>query len=220
MSYGQLNPHFNFYTYTPEQDFYADFIDEEIRITGTEVLYIPKTFESIDEILGEPIKSLHNKFYPMPARITNVEGYTGNPDMMTTLGVQFQPESEWVISKRIFKSMKIPDRELRPHEGDLLLVGPYQSSANDPIWTNSLFEMTYVKRDTPNWPLGRYYVWSINCQLYQVSYERFNTGNTHIDRITTQYSNEEDIKQGINNNLDSKKVSLVDFDETNPFSGL
>lgn len=220
MSYGQLNPWFNFYTNTQEQDFYADFIDEEIRLAGTECLYIPKEMASVDSILGEPYQSLYTQFFPIAARLASMVGYEGQPDVMTNFGIEFQPQSEWIISKRMFKAMNIPSRLLRPNEGDLLLVGNYQSTSKDPIFTNSLFEMTYVKRDTPNWPLGRYYVWAINCQLYAVDGERFKTGNAHIDRITTQYSNKAALDSGINAGLEKKIVDLVDFTEDNPFGNL
>lgn len=220
MCIGVLNKYFDFYSYTPEQDFYADFVDEEICLAGTEILYIPKDVVDIDGILCEPYQALHNRFYPMAARLSNIQGYEGNPDVMTQFGVQFQPETEWIISKRMFRNMKIPERDLRPNEGDLILVGSAQATSSDPVFTNSLFEITYVKRDVPNWPLGRYYVWAINCQLYTVSGEKFETGNAHIDRINTQYSNAEDLKQGINKSLEDKKIELVDFSETNPFGNL
>lgn len=212
-----MNEYFDFYTYTPEQDFFADFVDEEIRLAGTEVLYIPKDITDVDSILCEPYQSLHNRFYPIAARLSDVMGYSGQPDVMTQFGVQFKPEAEWIISKRMFRDMKIPGRDLRPNEGDLILVGSAQSTMSDPIFTNSLFEITYVKRDMPNWPLGRYFVWAINCQLYTVSGEKFDTGNAHIDRINSQYNNSEDLKQGINAGLEQKKVEIVDFTETNPF---
>jgi hypothetical protein len=175
---------------------------------------------SIDSILGEPYQSLYNQFFPIAARLTTPAGYEGQPDIMTPIGIQFQPSSEWVISKRMFKSLNVPGRPYRPNEGDLLLVGNYQSTAEDPLWTNSLFEMTYVKRDTPNWPLGRYYVWAINCQLYAVDGEKFETGNPHIDRINTQYGPQAALDAGINLGLENKTVDLVDFTEDNPFGNL
>jgi hypothetical protein len=220
-TYGTLNPHFNFYSNPQEQEFYADFIDEEIRLAGVEVLYIPKSFDSIDYLLGEPYQSLHDRFYPMAVRMTDIMGYSGQPDVMTQLGIQFQPACTVIISKRMFRSLKITDRLLRPHEGDLLLVGSEQSTATDPIYSNSLFEITYVPREaSTNWPLGKYYQWDVKCELYNVSYEKFNTGNAHIDRINSQYNNPSDLKQGINKGLEDKKPELIDFSEQNPFSGL
>lgn len=201
--------------------FYADFVDEEIRLAGIEVLYIPKDFESVDKILGEPYRALHSRYYPMAVRLVEITGYGGNADVMTQFGVQFQPECTLTISKRVFKNLKIPERELRPREGDLILIGSVQATSNDPVMTDSLFEITYVPREaSTNWPLGTYFVWEVKCQLYNASYEKFETGSPHIDRINTQYGNEADLLQGINKGLEEKKIELVDFSESNPFSGL
>lgn len=124
MSYGTLNKWFDFYHQTNEQNFYADFVDEEIRLTGTECLFIPKTFESVDKILGEPYKTLYDRYYPLACRLTTPEGYGGDGDIMSQFGLRFSNNSEWVISKRMFRDLKISDRSIRPLEGDLLMVGP------------------------------------------------------------------------------------------------
>ena len=148
-------------------------------------------------------------------------GYDGEPDVMTQFGIAFKPQATLVISKRMFKEFKIPGRELRPHEGDLILVGSSQATSSDPLYTNSLFEDTYVPRETStNRPLGNHFVWEVKCELYTASYEKFDTGNAHIDRINSQYGNDADLLQGINKGLEKKKVELIDFSETNPFSGL
>lgn len=216
MSYGTLNPHFNFTTYTPEQDLYNDLVDENIRMFGVECLFIPRGFVEIDSILGEPYQTLYNRFFPIPCINTNPVG-DAPPDLMTQFGVQFQAEDEWFISKRIFRNLKIPERELRPFEGDLLLFGNYQSTAELPVFNNTLYEITYVQRDSPNWTLGRYSTWKLKTKMAVLSNEKFDTGNPHIDRANTQYSNESDLLQGINENLNIKKETLIDFDEKNPF---
>ena len=58
-------------------------------------------------------------------------------DMMTQFGLRFMNTSEWVISKRMFRSLNIEDRLLRPLEGDLLMVGPSGGleTATDPQFT-------------------------------------------------------------------------------------
>ena len=220
-TYNTLNPYFDFFNQSAEKAFYADFIDEEIRLAGVEVLYIVKDFDSVDELLGEPYQALHNRYYPMAVRVTNISGYDGEPDVMTQFGIQFKPQATLTVSKRMFKNLKIPERELRPHEGDLILVGSAQATASDPVYSNSLFEITYVPREaSTNWPLGNYFVWEVKCELYTVSYEKFDTGNPHIDRINSQYGNPADLLQGINSGLENKKSELIDFSEKNPFSGL
>lgn len=102
----------------------ADFIDEDIRLSGTECLFIPKTYESVDKILGEPYKALYDRYYPLPCRLTTPEGYGGEGDVMSQFGLRFMNTSEWIISKKMFRGLNIPNRDIRPFEGDLLMVGP------------------------------------------------------------------------------------------------
>ena len=221
--YSTLNPYFDFYHQTQEQDFYADFIDEEIRIAGTECLFIPKTYESVDKILGEPYKTLYDKFYPLPCRLTTPDGYGGDGDMMTQFGLRFMNTSEWVISKRMFRNLKVPDRDIRPLEGDLLLVGPSgdgMSTYVDTNFTFSMMEITYVKHEVPNWPLGRYYVYQVMCQLFVASYEKFDTKSLDADLENFQYDNESNLQIAANRDIESVKPGLLDFSERNPFGNL
>lgn len=219
-----LNPYFDFYHQTNEQNFYADFIDEEIRLAGTECLFIPKTYESVDKILGEPYKTLYDRFYPIACRLTTPEGYGGDGDMMTQFGLRFMNNSEWVISKRMFRELEVPDRPIRPLEGDLLMVGPAGRSGPesyiDPQFTYSLMEITYVKHEVPNWPLGRYYVFQVMCQLFVASYEKFDTKSNDVDIQNFQYNNESNLDIAANKDIEEAKHQLLDFSEKNPFGNL
>jgi hypothetical protein len=220
MSYNQLNPHFDFYTQTGEQDFYADFVDESIRMYGTECLYIPKDMASIDSILREPYQAAHERFYPIASLLTTPQGYDRGPDILSEIGMHMKAGSSWMISKRMFRALEITDRELRPFEGDLLLIGPYASTPQDPVATNHLFEINFVNKEAQFWALGRQYVWEVQCELYVASREKFETGNSYIDAINEFASNPEEIDLGINDGLEDKANTLVDFDEENPFGDL
>lgn len=220
--YKTLNPYFDFYNDRQEQSLYADLVDEEIRLAGTECLYIPKDIESIDKILGEPYKTLYNRFYPMPLRLVNIMGYGGEGDLMSQFGIRLNESSEWIMSKRMFKDLKVSEREFRPLEGDLIMVGPSLGQANhrDPQFSTSLMEITYVKNNEPNFPLGNYFVFKLICQVYVSSYEKFKTNSPDIDRNQTENSNRGDLDLSINDNLHEVKNNLIDFSEDNPFSGL
>lgn len=214
-----LNPFFNFYTQTNEQDFYSDFVDEDIRLSGTSCLYIPKEYAGTDKILAEAYQVLYNRFYPIACRLTTPEGYSGEGDILSQFGLRFANTSEWVISKRMFRDLKIPGRDIRPLEGDLLMVGPSDGNETnkDPQFTYSLMEITYVKHESPNWPLGRYYVFQVMCQLYVASYEKFQTGSPDIDVQNSQYGNEANLDLAMNKEFEEKAIELVNFDEKNPF---
>ena len=81
-------------------------------------------------------------------------------------------------------------------------------------------EITYVKHETPNWPLGQYYVFQVVCQLYVASYEKFDTKTPDIDNQNIQYDNQSNLDIAANKDIESVKPDLIDFSEKNPFSGL
>ena len=218
---GQLNPYFNFYTQTNEQNLYTDLVDEIITIAGTETLFIPKEMTAVDDILGEPYQVLHNRYFPIPCVIGNPQGYGDNMASMSQFGLRWLVTSDWIMSKRMFDNLKIEGREIRPYEGDLLLIGPDPASWRDPIFTHSIFEIMYVSTVSPFWPLGKWYVYTLQCQLYVSSpSEKFETGNPEIDFVNKQDGAVENLDISSNIALKKKKPTLIDFTESNPFGDL
>jgi hypothetical protein len=68
----------------------------------------------------------------------------------------------------------------RPLEGDLIyfpMVG-------------KLFEIKYVEHEEIFYQTGRLQTYDLRCELFEYSSERINTGNTIIDQIETDYSND------------------------------
>lgn len=90
-------------------------------------------------------------------------------------------------------------------------------SYTDPQFTYSLMEITYVKHEVPNWPLGRYYVFQVMCQLYVASYEKFDTKSVDVDVQNIQYDNKSNLEIADNKSLTKAKTQLLDFSEKNPF---
>ena len=127
--------------------------------------------------------------------------------------------SEWIISKRMFRGLGIPDRPVRPLEGDLLMIGPSGGleTKEDPQFTYSLMSISYVKHEVPNWPLGQYYVFQVVCQLYVASYEKFDTKSLDVDVQNIQYDNKSNLDIAANSDLEKIKLDLLDFSEKNPF---
>ena len=63
--------------------------------------------------------------------------------------------------------------EGRPNEGDLIYL---------PL-SNDLFEIKFVEHEKPFYQLGKGYVWTLRCELFEYSQESINTGITDIDAI-------------------------------------
>jgi hypothetical protein len=66
------------------------------------------------------------------------------------------------------EALQLPSR---PAEGDLIYFPK----------TNSMFEIKFVQHLDPFYQLGKFYVYSMNCELYQFSSEDFETGIDGID---------------------------------------
>jgi hypothetical protein len=63
--------------------------------------------------------------------------------------------------------------EGRPNEGDLIYL---------PL-SNDLFEIKFVEHEKPFYQLGKGYVWTLRCELFEYSQENLNTGIPEIDSI-------------------------------------
>jgi hypothetical protein len=211
------NPYFNHLKSKTEQSFYEDLVVENIKNTGVDVYYIPREYFEIDSILGEPSRSTFKSAYKIEVYIKDITGYSGQGDLMTKFGLAMDDETRIEISKKRFGQLGIPDRQ-RPREGDLIYVGDIENGGYG-SFTNSFFEIMYVEHESPFWALGKYFTYELKCKLFTFSYEKFNTGNSAIDTINS-ITNKSDIDIAINQALQIKEKTLVDFSEKNPFGDL
>lgn len=222
MAKSKLNPYFNFKDYPQEQQFYADFFDEIIRMVGADCLYIPRSMYSVDDILQEPYQVLFDRYYSIPVIQTNPsEPYTNNAPIPTFFGMRWDTTSSWYMSIRMFKELGIEESfRLRPLEGDLILIGPDRNSWRDPKYTFTMFEINYVGSDEPWWPLGKPYLFALSVQDFTYSQEKMATGKEEIDSVATQFSNEAEIDVAVNKQYTEKAKTLIDFTESNPFGNI
>lgn len=211
------NPYFNHLKSKSEQTLYESLVIENIKNAGIDVYYIPREYFEIDPILREPKKSSFNSAYKIEVYFEDVTGYGGQGDLMTKFGLIMQNDTKLKISKKRFLELNIPDR-IRPREGDLIFIGDIENNGRG-TFTNSFFEITFVEHESPFWQLGKYFTYEVQCQLFTYGYEKFNTGNSAIDEINTM-TNQSDIDIAINDALSTKKQTLVDFSEKNPFGDL
>ncbi|MDD5150383.1 MAG: hypothetical protein PHC28_07840 [Flavobacterium sp.] len=228
-----ISPYFNHLHSKAEQSLYRSLTRENLRISGILVYYIPRTDELkdstplannitlSDNILKESVKTSFLSNYQIEVYFKNVGGDGGEGDIMSKFGFAQMLTSIYVMSKDSFEELNIPLRN-RPREGDLLYVG---DMVDDPIangsFTNNLFEITHVTKDTNNfWPTGKYFVYELTCQLYTHGYEKFQTGNAAIDAMVPQNTNDIDVALGINTAVKNKENTLIDFSQNNPFGGI
>ena len=166
---------------TNEQRLLEDLIIESIKIFGHDVYYLPRTSEMQDDVLGEDVLSQFENAYPVEMYIKNLDGWEGDSELFTKFGIQTTHQATFVISRRRWEEVvgSNPDELLqlpnRPAEGDLIYLPK----------TNSMFEIKFVQHLDPFYQLGKFHIYSMQCELYQYSSEQFNTGVQDIDAFET-----------------------------------
>jgi len=150
-----------------EQNLVQELINEQLKIYGIEVTYIPRKFVRKQTILEEVQSSKFDDNFLLEAYINNYEGYSGAGDIMTKFGVSVRDELSLVISRERFEDFIAPfleeeDDNLieifnRPREGDLIYF---------PLGKR-LFEVKFVEHEKPFYQLGKNYVFELQCELFE-----------------------------------------------------
>jgi hypothetical protein len=173
-----LNPFFIQGT-SGEQDLVQDLINEQLKMYGIEIYYMPREIVSKGKIIKEVLYSRFEKAFPIEAYLVNYEGFDPNSILMSKFGVKVTDEMTLIVSKERFETyiaelMKgIPEvNTLRPNEGDLLYI---------PL-SDSLMEIKYVENRKPFYQLQKNYVYELRCEVYELEDEEINTTINEVDR--------------------------------------
>ncbi len=163
-----------------EQDLIQDLVDEQIKLFGQDVYYVPKTM-LIDKSLNDVVLQKFEDDVLIEMMLINVEGFGGSGAVaMSKFGLRLSDEITYAVSKR--RWIEYVETQIdtvvpnRPNEGDLLYV---------PM-TKNLYEIKFVERETPFYQLGKNYIFSLTCELIEHADNYFNTGNSDIDDYTQE----------------------------------
>ncbi len=173
-----LNPFFLQGSKT-EQGLIQDLINEQLRMYGVEVYYLPRKYVTENTVIKEVIESKFDNAYPIEAYVDTYDGYEGQGTILSKFGVQPLNDLNLIISKERFETYisplikNIPDIKLstRPKEGDL-------------IWFplgDRLFEIKFVEHEKPFYQLQKTYVYELRCELFRYEDEILDTGIDEID---------------------------------------
>ena len=173
-----LNPFFQQGSKT-EQSLIQDLINEQLRMYGVEVYYIPRKYATTNTIIREVVESKFDDAYPLEAYVNTYEGYDGQGTILSKFGVQPIDDLTLTISKERFEeyitplTKNLPDIELatRPKEGDLVYF---------PLG-DRLFEIKFVEHEKPFYQLQKNYVYELTCELFRYEDEVLDTGIDEID---------------------------------------
>ena len=159
-----LNPYFQ-QGAASEQNLIQDLVNEQLKIYGIEIYYLPRQYMKKNTVIKEVIESKFTDAYPLEAYVDTYEGYEGVGTLLSKFGIQELDDLNLVISQERFSSYisplikNIPNIELstRPKEGDLIYF---------PLG-DRLFEIKYVEHEKPFYQLQKNYVYELRCELFR-----------------------------------------------------
>ena len=173
-----LNPYFQ-QGARSEQNLVQDLINEQLRMYGVEIYYLPRKYMTENTVIREVIQSKFDDAYPLEAYIDNYDGYAENPVLLSKFGIEAQNEITLVISRErwetyiepLMKNESNVKLTTRPKEGDIVYF---------PLG-DRLFEIKYVEHEKPFYQLQKNYVYTLRCELFRYEDEIIDTGISEID---------------------------------------
>lgn len=167
---------------TPEQRLVQDLVDEQLKLFGAEVFYIPRQM-LIDRALQDVVMSKFKEAYLIEMYLVNVEGFGAQSEFISKFGLRVTDEITFVVSQRRWEDVMARSLTLtipaRPNEGDLIYY---------PL-TNDFYEIKFVERETPFYQLGKIYYFTMTAEIYEAGNAIFETGNTNLDSIGKESQN-------------------------------
>ena len=188
-----LNPFFLQGSKT-EQGLVQDLINEQLRMYGIDVYYLPRKYITQNTVIKEVIESKFDEAYSLEAYLENYEGYSENPTILSKFGIQALNEITISISRERFKNYISPliknqpnvRLSSRPKEGDLIFF-PFGKR---------LFEVKYVEHEKPFYQLQGLYTYQLRCELFQYEDEIIDTGIPEIDELLVGNNDENGLDGG------------------------
>ena len=186
-----------------EQNLVQDLVDEQIKLFGSDVFYIPRVHLK-DKSLGEVIQSEFNQSYMIEMFLVNVEGFGAGAEFVSKFGLRITDEIQFVVSRRRWEQSANPALNLavdgRPNEGDLIYF---------PL-TEDLYEVKYVERENPFFQLGKQYFYQLTAELYEQGADKFDTGIDEVDDIEREFSNITTLNVGLTSRITATGTVGVD----------
>ena len=169
-----------------EQRLVQDLINEQLKIYGQDIVYLPRKIINKKTIMKEVVASTFDDAYRMEAYLLNYQGFEGNGDILQKFGVQTTDAVTFVISKERYEDFISPflnsdiqiELATRPEEGDLIYF---------PL-DNTMFEIKYVEGKKPFYQLNDLYVYTLSCEVMDYALdEDIDTGIQEVDEAAVEF---------------------------------
>jgi hypothetical protein len=150
-----------------EQRLIQDLINEQLKMYGQDVLYMPRRIIGENTVIKEVTASKFDDSFRIEAYLMNFEGFSGNGDLLSKFGVRSNDEINLVISKERYDDFISPLLKLWPENERKVAYRPQEG---DLIWfplDESLFEIKYVEGKKPFYQLNNLYVYELRCERFE-----------------------------------------------------
>jgi len=169
-----------------EQRLVQDLINEQLKIYGQDIVYLPRKIINKNTIMKEVTASTFDDAFRMEAYLVNYEGFEGSGDVLSKFGIQTTDAVSFVISKERYEDFISPFLTVdtsyqlasRPEEGDLIYL---------PL-DNTMFEIKYVEGKKPFYQLNNLYVYTLSCEVMDYALdEQIDTGIEDVDKAAVEF---------------------------------
>jgi hypothetical protein len=210
-----LNPYF-LQGSPSEQRLVQDIINEQLKMYGQDIVYLPRKIINQNTIIKEITASKFDDNYRLEAYITNFEGFGGQGDILSKFGVRTTDELTLLISKDRYENFITPFLSSesnvtisnRPEEGDLIYL---------PI-DNTIFEIKYVEGKKPFYQLNNLYIYELRCEVFEYEDEIIDTTIEEVDNAIKDFGYIQTLQMvGLGATQARAQVSLASSQIGSPF---
>ena len=150
-----------------EQRLVQDLINEQLKMYGQDVLYLPRKIIGENTIIKEITASRFDDSFRIEAYLMNSEGFSGNGDLLSKFGVRSNDEINLVISKERYDDFISPLLKLWPKDELKLATRPQEGDLIYFPLDESLFEIKYIEGKKPFYQLNNLYVYELRCERFE-----------------------------------------------------
>jgi hypothetical protein len=168
--------------YSGEQNLVQDLVDEQIKLFGSDIYYLPRTILK-ENTLDDVIYSKFESQFQVEMLLSNVEGFGEQSEFISKFGIRITDEVKFIVSARRWAeseeqyspNLTVPGR---PNEGDLLYF---------PL-TTDIYEIKFVERESPFYQFGKIQFIIMTAEIYEIGNDKIDTGIEAIDEIEQLFS--------------------------------
>ena len=160
---------------TGEQGLIQDLVDEQIKLFGSDVKYIPRIMVQ-DSVMNDVTLSKFTTIYTVEMLLQNVEGFGGvGAELATKFGLRVTDEATFIVSVNRWAEVDAANPALpdRPNEGDII---------HYPL-TGDNYEIKFVEKEMPFFQLGKVYFYTITTEIMERGNTVFDTGDAAVDQL-------------------------------------